>query len=252
MIFGWLKKRRRKKILAQPWPESWSLFLNRNVRLTWRLSEAEMTKLQKLTQVFVAEKSWEGCDGLKVSEEMKVTIAATACLMLLGADQFYFENVRTVLIYPAAFRRETSDGMLTGESHRAGEAWQSGPIILSWPDALQGSSNEDDGRNLVIHEFAHALDGLDGHMGGNPIFSDPTDVLQWATVVDQEFAALVDARANHQRTLLDHYGATNTAEFFAVASETFFEQPSELRREHGELFELLKKYYQVDPRNWQR
>ena len=142
--------------------------------------------------------------------------------------------------------------MLTGESHRAGEAWQGGPIILSWPDALQGSRNEDDGRNLVIHEFAHALDGLDGHMGGDPIFSDPTDVSQWATVVDQEFAALVDARANHQRTLLDHYGATNPAEFFAVASETFFEQPSELRREHGELFELLKKYYQVDPRNWQR
>ena len=252
MIFGWLKKRRRKKILSQPWPESWSLFLNRNIRLTWRLTETEMAKLQKLTQIFVAEKHWEGCDGLEVTEEMKVTIAANASLMLLGVDRFYFENVRTVLLYPRAFRRETSDGMLTGSSHRAGEAWQGGPIILSWPDALQGARNEDDGRNLVFHEFAHALDGLDGHMGGDPVFSDPTDVLQWATVVDREFAALGDARDRNIGTLLDHYGATNTAEFFAVASETFFEQPQELSREHAELFELLKKYYHIDPRNWQR
>lgn len=251
MIFGWLKKRRRKKILAQPWLEAWSLHLNRNVRLTWRLSEAEMSKLQRLVQIFVAEKNWEGCEGLEVTEEMKVTIAASASLMLLGVEDFYFDNVRTILIYPKAFSRQTSDGVSTGVSHRAGEAWQGGPIILSWRDTLQGARNEDDGRNLVVHEFAHALDGLDGSMGGNLIFSDPKDVAEWGEVVESEFQELVNAKETRRRTLLDHYGATNLAEFFAVASETFFEQPSELKQKHSKLFELLIKYYHVDPRNWQ-
>ena len=249
MIFGWFKKRRRKKILAQPIPESWALHLNRNVRLTWDLPPAEMERLRKLSQVFVAEKHWEGCEGLDVTEEMKVTVAAQACLMLLGVEGFYFDNVSTVLIYPRTIVRNSTDG---SPMHRAGEAWQGGPIVLAWDSTLRGGRNEDDGKNVVIHEFAHALDGLDGEMGGNIVFDDEETASNWQQLVKVEFSELCQAKDQGRRTLLDHYGATNPAEFFAVASETFFEQPHELRDEHTELFRMLKLYFKVDPTQWQQ
>lgn len=252
-MFGWFRKRRRKKILARPWPESWDLHLQRNVRLTWEMTEPQMDALRNRVKVFVSEKHWEGCEGLKLTEEIKVTIAAQACLMLLGVNDWYFDNVKSVLIYPKAFHREIGDGVSEGQSqHRAGEAWQGGPIILSWRDSLRGGRNEDDGQNVVIHEFAHALDGLDGEMGGSVMFDDAASTLAWKQVVKEGYAELCRAKEMGRRTILDHYGATNEAEFFAVATETFFEQPRELSREHKELFELLKKYYRIDPIPWQR
>lgn len=251
-MFGWFKRSRRKKIHKQPWPESWSLHLNRNVRLTWEMTPAELQEIQRRIKIFVAETRFEGCDGLQVTEEMQVTVAAQACLMLLGVENFYFDNVKTVLMFPAAFDRKTNDGVSHGSQTRLGEAWQGGPIILSWRDTLKGGRNEDDGRNLVIHEFAHALDGLDGEMGGQIIFEDKQFMAQWRTTIDREFAELVQAKESQKRTLLDHYGATNRAEFFAVACETFFEKPREFRAEHPELFDLLTTYFGVDPHSWQR
>ena len=253
MIFRWFRNRRRKKLLNQPWPEPWSLHLNRNVRLTWELSKSETQQLQKRIKVFVGEKNWEGCEGLEITDEIRVTIAAQACLMLMGNDHFYFDNVRSVLVFPKSFARKTSDGQSEGMTqHRAGEAWQNGPIILSWRDSLRGGRNEDDGQNVVIHEFAHALDGLDGEMGGTVMFEDADSTQQWQEVVSTGFKELCLAKERGHRTLLDHYGATNPAEYFAVASETFFEQPVELNGEHPELFRLLKKYFGVDPTAWQR
>ncbi|MDG1872461.1 MAG: zinc-dependent peptidase [Mariniblastus sp.] len=251
-MFHWFKKRRRKKILSQPVPESWDLHFNRNVRLTWELSPPEVRRLQQIVQVIVAEKNWEGCDGLELTEEMQVTIAAQAGLMLLGVPGFYFDNVKTILVFPQAFSRQASSGSGEGQTHRAGEAWQGGPIVLSWRDTLRGGRDEDDGQNLVIHEFAHALDGLDGEMGGNLMFDNEETSQRWQQVVAQEFADLCRARDRGIRTLLNHYGATNQAEFFAVSSETFFEKPRSLSQQHGELFELLLTYFRVDPRNWQR
>jgi len=252
-MFNWFRNRRRKKILASPWPQSWDLPLQRNVRLTWEMTPTEIEALQKRVKIFVAEKHWEGCEGLQLNEEIKVTVAAQACLMLLGVNDYYFDNVTTLLMYPHAFKRETGDGINEGQSqYRAGEAWQGGPIILSWEDTLGGGRNEDDGYNLVIHEFAHALDGLDGEMGGNVMFDDVESGEAWQRVVESGFAELVQAKETGRRTLLDHYGATNKAEFFAVASETFFERPRELFQTHKELFGLLKKYYRVDPAQWQR
>ena len=251
-MFNWFKNRRRKKALAKQVPDSWVLHFNRNVRLTWELSPPETRRLYQIVQVIVAEKNWEGCDGLELTEEMQVTIAAQAGLMLLGVPGFYFDNVKTILVYPEAFRRQTNNGWTMDETHRAGEAWQGGPIILSWKDTLRGGRNEDNGQNLVVHEFAHALDGLDGEMGGNIMFNDAATSQRWQQVVAREFAELCQAKEQGIRTLLDHYGATNEAEFFAVSSETFFEQPRRMSQEHVELFELLMTYFRVDPRNWQR
>ena len=255
-MFDWLpwsRKRRRQSLLANAWPETWALHLNRNVRLTWNLTDSQRHGLQNRIKIFVAEKHWEGCEGLVVTEEMKVTVAANACLMLLGVEDFYFDNVNTILMYPQVFSRRQDAGHSTGGvEHRSGEAWQGGPIVLSWRDVLHGGRNEDDGRNVTIHEFAHALDGLDGEMGGNIAFDSDEDAAQWARVVDSEYAHLVDAAQTHRQTLLDHYGATNQAEFFAVATETFFEWPVELEHEHAQLFSLLQKYYRINPIPWQR
>ena len=250
-MFGWFRKRRRNKILAQPWPESWDLHLHRNVRLSSKLSQSETQSLHDRTKIFVAEKNWEGLEGLEVTVEMKVTIAAQACMMLLGVEDFYFDNVKTVLIFPNTFRREANDGVTFGAQHRSGEAWQGGPIVLSWTDALRGCRNEDDGSNVVVHEFAHALDGLDGYMGGNITFDDPASHDEWEKVVEHGYQELVAAKKAGRRTLLDHYGATNKAEYFAVATETFFEKPSRLRKKHHDLFSLLVKYFKINPLKWQ-
>lgn len=251
-MFGWFKKSRRKRILNQPWPEAWSLHLNRNVRLTWEMSPDELQQLQKRIKIFVADTRFEGCDGLKITEEMQVTVAAQACLMILGVENFYFDNVRTILMFPASFARKTNDGISHGTQSRLGEAWQGGPIVLSWKDTLSGGRNEDDGKNLVIHEFAHALDGLDGEMGGQVVFDDQDRMEQWRSIVEKEFADLVAAKENGRSTLLDHYGATNPAEFFAVACESFFEEPRKFKAEHSQLFELLEIYFGFDPQRWQK
>jgi len=251
-MFLWFKNRRRKKTLAALWPESWSLHLNRNVRLSWELAEHESHRLRQIVKIIVAEKNWEGCEGLSVTEEMKVTIAAQAALLLLGVKDFYFDNVSSILVFPKAFLRQVTDGVIAKDSHRAGEAWQGGPIILSWRDTLTGGRNENDGRNLVIHEFAHALDGLDGEMGGNVMFDDQATSARWQQVVAEEYDELVRCKQQGITTLLDHYGATNQAEFFAVSCETFFEQPRKLKLKHQQLFELLATYFRVDPRRWQK
>lgn len=251
-MFNWFKNRRRKKTMAAPWPETWSQHLDRNVRLSRDLNEFEAGRLKQIVQIIVAEKNWEGCEGLSVTEEMKVTIAGQAGLLLLGVKEFYFDNVESILIFPTAFLRKTTDGVIAKDQHRAGEAWQGGPIILSWRDTLSGGRNPDDGRNLVIHEFAHALDGLDGEMGGNVMFDDEATSARWRQVVDHEYDELVRCKQQRISTLLDHYGATNQAEFFAVSCETFFEQPRNLKLKHEQLFDLLSIYFRVDPRRWQK
>ena len=250
-MFNWLKKRRRKRLLAAPWPSTWDSILAANVGHVARLSAPQREKLKAITKILVSEKNWEAHDGLEMSDEIRVTIAATAAMMLLGVDNFYFDQVTTIIIFPNPIRRETHRGLIVDrDSQHAGEAWQSGQVVLSWQDVLHDSQNPMDGHNLVIHELAHCLDGLDGEMGGGLTFGDAATTERWRRVSAAEFEALGDAVERGQPTLLDNYGATNLAEFFAVVSETFFELPRELKREHPELFELLVRYYHVDPIEW--
>jgi len=251
-MFGWLKKRRRKKILAQPWPSDWSTWLNENVRISRRISKQEMSKLQQCVKIFIAEKTWEGIDGLEIDDEIRVTVAAQACLMLLGTEDFYFEKVITLILFPHPFERQAQHGLtIGGVEIRAGEAWQGGPVALAWSEVLQGGRNPSDGHNVVIHEFAHVVDGLDGEMGGDLWFDSPELAEEWSEVLKREFHALRQAKEKGIPTVLDDYGATNEAEFFAVATETFFEKPHPLSRKHPQLFRLLKAFYNIDPSQWQ-
>lgn len=247
-MFRWWKKRKRKQVLDQPFPRQWQEVLHQNVWQYRSLTLPMRDKLHAMIKIMVAEKHWEGCEGLTVTDEMRVTISGQSSLMLLGTDDYYFDDVRSVLVFPHAFQRKTFNGLIRDSETRAGEAYLGGPIVLSWQDVLHDAAGS--GYNIVVHEFAHHLDGIDGDMGGTPIFDDEGDQKDWAEVMAVEYRELCDAAAQGRWTVLRHYGAKNQAEFFAVASESFFETPERLKAAHSELFELLLRFYRVDPLEW--
>jgi Mlc titration factor MtfA (ptsG expression regulator) len=234
-----------------PIPETWSSIVEHNVPLARSLGSDERERLLRLVQVFLSEKHFEGCSGLAVSEEIKVTIAAEACLLLLHLDGPCYPTLRTVLVYPHGFVPKFARSPRTGEIVQPsvplmGESWGDGVVVISWDDAVHGARTPADGHNVVLHEFAHQLDAEYGAADGTPIL--PRSALRtWAGVLSTEYERLREDVAQDRRSTLDGYGATNRPEFFAVATETFFEKPIELEREHPELYRELRKFYRQDP-----
>ncbi len=248
----------RRKVWQQPFPARWRRVLQRRVPIVQRMPVDLQLQLKKHMQVFIAEKAFIGCAGLKVTEDMRVVVAAQACLLLLNRPADYFRNVRQILMYPQAFvvSRTSVDMAGVQQDNRqalAGESWTQGQVILSWQDTLEGAAIANDGRNVVIHEFAHQLDQETGRANGAPL---PTlgnhayDAQRWQRVMAQSFAQLQYEAANGIQGLLNHYGAQDPAEFFAVISEAFFEQGALLAVNHPAAYAELKAYYQVDPANW--
>ena len=252
-MFAWIKQRRRRKLVQQPFPDEWLDILRRNVAHYARLSPGEQAKLRDNLRVFASEKNWEGCGGLAVDDEIKVTIAAQACLLVLGFEGEYFDAVQSILVYPTAYiapDRTISKGgvVFEGESDREGEAWYRGPVILSWADALAGGAGQSGGDNLVLHEFAHQLDMQNGQeTDGTPTLSSREQYRRWQEVMTAERRRLERDCRHRRTTLLDCYGATDMGEFFAVATECFFEQSSQLSERHPDLYQILRDYYRQDP-----
>lgn len=252
MVFGWLRRRRRQRFFDRPLPETWRGFLTANfAHYNW-LSAAERLRLDGLTQILVAEKNWEGCNGLVMTDEVKVTIAAEAGLLALGLEDEYFDSIVSVLVYPGSYvAKETvyrpGGVILEGKSHRLGEASSIGAIVLSWPDVLESGRVPNDGFNVVFHEFAHALD-LQGHgFDGAPLLENRAQYQTWAEVMTTEYHRLISRTRRGASTLLDPYGTVSEAEFFAVATECFFEQPLDMEREHPKLYELFRNFFRQDP-----
>lgn len=239
-MFSWL--RRKPTTSPGELPPEWVAILRRNVWQYRWLPDPLRERLNQTVSQMVATRRWEGGGGLTVSDEMRVTVAGAASLLTLGHEEpFAFKDLPSIILY--------SGGYTTPDGDRLGEAWHRGPIVLSWADTLRSARRAGRGNNLVLHEFAHHVDGLDGEMDGRPPLEPDAD-RRWRSVIHWEFDRLV-ARARRQEvTLLDHYGATNHAEFFAVATECFFERSHDLKAEHGELFELLGQLYGLDPTEW--
>jgi Mlc titration factor MtfA (ptsG expression regulator) len=255
MLFSWLKNRRRRKILAEPFPPAWQEIIAQNVGHHAWLAEAERARLCRATQIFMAERSFEGCGGLELTDEIRVTVAASACILVLGLDDFYFDNVQTVLVYPNEFvvpdRQPIADDLIMeGESERLGEAHRRGPVILAWAEALDNARRPGYGTNLIFHEFAHQLDMLNGDFDGTPAIDDASLRRRWAEVMDREYETLCDAADRGKKTLLDPYGATDPGEFFAVVTECFFDLPWKLERRHADLYGVLRDYFRQDPARW--
>jgi Mlc titration factor MtfA (ptsG expression regulator) len=255
-MFAWWHERKRSEILETPFPDGWHEILRRNVAHYARLNEDEQRRLRELTQVFVSEKSWEGCGGLTLTDEMRVTIAAQACLLVLELPHRMYRDVESILVYPSAVRRpEREQGVFVrsrdlvahGPVALLGEAHQGGPVVLAWDRVLRDGQRPQDGHNLVYHEFAHKLDMLDGSADGTPPLSSREELATWAKTCETAFLTLREKSERAAPTLLDAYGATNEAEFFAVATEHFFDRPKSLHDQLPELYDVLARFYRQDP-----
>ena len=251
-LFHPIRDARRKRLTKAPFPSAWVEIIDRNVPYCQKLSAQERLSLWKLVAVFINEKHFEGCVGQVITQEIKLTVAAQACLLLLNLEHNFYEKLRTILVYPAGFEfnKESyaSNGIVSEEMLPvAGVSYSLGVVALSWSDTTHGARRADDGTNVTLHEFAHQLDLLDNAMNGAPILSERSMYPDWARVLGAEFEALCKAVAEGLPTVINPYGATNPAEFFAVVTELFFEKPIDLKTAHPALYEEFRQYYGQDP-----
>jgi MtfA peptidase len=250
------KGRRRRRLRERPFPSEWREILARKLPYYRCLPPGDRRELQGHIQVFLAEKYFEGCAGLTITDEIRVLIAAQACILLLHRDTDYYPGLKTVLVYPAQYLADDRSvgpaGVVTEATvRRSGESWHTpgagGPVVLSWRDVQASAADIHDGFNVVFHEFAHQLDGESGALEGAPAMDRHSQYIAWARVLGREYHGLIDDLRNNRPTLLSSYGANSPAEFFAVLTECFFERPRELRQRHPGLYQQLAAFYRQDP-----
>ncbi len=246
------KKRRREQIKNRPFPNEWRKIVKQTVPYFQLLSPKEQEELEGKIQIFIEEKQFEGMDGVEITDEMRVTVAAQACMLLLNRETDCYPMLDTILVYPHRYVARLSKRMPDGTVREAfetrlGESWSDGQMVLSWDDVKHGAADVHDGHNLVFHEFAHQLDSESGSTRGDPVLPHRSMYIAWARVLGREYAQLIEDLAHHRPACLDSYAATNPAEFFAVVTEAFFEQPLKLRRCYPELYDQIKLFYAQDP-----
>lgn len=237
--------------LGAPAPLGWRFLIQARVPLSRRLSSAQREVLLHKTQELVHGCRWEGCGGLRLTEDMRVVIAAHACLLVLEHPGDPYPELDEILVYPGTFQPRRFSWMPSADADREspalGESWKHGVVILAWDSAVAGASDPGDGQNVLIHEFAHQLDTMGGPADGIPRLPDATALSSWTTMLERDFERLSTEVEAGTHGVLDHYGATDHAEFFAVATEAFFERPAELCQERPELYAALRRYYRQDP-----
>ncbi len=253
-MFGWLATRRRKKIIASEFPPEWEKTLRRTLNFYSMIDDSERRHLQEMIRIFITEKNWEGCGGLGLTDEMCVTIAAMACRLILHIPHNYYETVESILVYPTELTLperkigffETVLEPLEPDGPISGQAFEQGPLILVWDAIEESIRHAGSGYNVVYHEFAHKLDMQDGRADGLPALSGlPAE--QWSRMLSCEYRRFLSDVQKGRDTFLDEYGATDEVEFFAVATEHFFDQPLETKRFAPQVYDLLKQYYRQDP-----
>ena len=253
-MFGWFRDWRRERTRVRPFPVPWNAVLEA-LPIYRRLSDTDRTELRGHIQVFMEEKRFEGCGGLDLSDRIRVTIAAHASILLLHRETDYYPQLDSILVYPHAYQapseRHLGDYLVEeGTEVREGESWYRGAIVLSWKDVQCGAMDRKEGQNVVFHEFAHQLDDESGAADGTPVLEGRDEWRKWVDVFQREYERLLDAAERGSRTVLDPYGAESPSEFFAVATECFFQRPRDLQRRHRELYEQLRQFYRQDPVQW--
>lgn len=249
------KKIKRDKVREQAFPAEWRTILRKNVPFFYKIPADLQLQLKDKMKVFLSEKQFVGRQGQDITDEVRVTIAAQACMLLLNRKLDFYPFLQTIVVYPAAFisgRTSSDESGVHYQDTRVilGESWTKGQVILSWRDSAAGASDIDDGHNLVMHEFAHQLDGENGATNGSPPLNSDQSQKEWSQVMQESFDRLQSKVRKGHSSIIDRYGATNSAEFFAVSTETFFEQPEELQQEYPELYQQLSNYYKVNPLIW--
>ena len=257
LLLGWMVPRwRLRRALARPLDPALVAILERNVAQYRGMDPLQQARLQRLVQQFLFQKKFVGCAGLEVTDEMRVTVAGQACLLLLGrAGAGVYPALHAVLLYPGAFlvpRTEVDEaGVVTeGRQDLLGESWGDGRVVLSWDHVRRADGDSAPGHNVVLHEFAHQLDSEAGGNNGAPDLGSGERYRSWADVLSRDYAELCNAAMYGEHSVLDHYGASSPAEFFAVATESFFEEPHDLAARHPQLYREFERFYRVDPRAW--
>ena len=245
----------RNKIRSQPFIKQWRKIIQQRMPYFRQMPADLQLQLKQHIQVFLAEKEFIGCNGVEITDEIRITIAAQACLLLLNRKTNFYPKLQSIVVYPRAFIKEHKSVQANGVLHTqktvlAGESWDYGKVVLSWQDTIEGAQIPDDGHNVVIHEFAHQLDQENGKANGAPILEKGQSYKCWSDVFSAQFKQLQMQAKTGTPSLFDYYGATNPAEFFAVASEVFFEKAKQFHYEHPKLYRQLTQYYQVDPIHW--
>jgi MtfA peptidase len=250
---GWLKNWRRKRILARHGIDErrWARAL-RHLPFLAGLSQDEQRRLREMAVIFLAEKQFTPVRGLRLSEDDRVEIALQACLPVLELGLQAYDGWVGIVVHPSDFQvRRTQldeDGVVhEWDDELAGESWPGGPIVLSWEALDDSGSVAEGGANVVIHEFAHKLDMMDGEPDGVPPLPSRQVRERWIEVFDREYDRFCKAVEAGEEPLLDPYAAEDEAEFFAVASEAFFESPNALRAGFPALYELFRGFYRQDP-----
>ena len=248
----WFKKWRRSRIANRRFPEEWLRIIEANVPFYNNLPTEDKAELQRHILVFVAEKRFEGCGGLAITDVIEVTIAAQACMLLLHRETDYYPGLSSILVYPSAFIASRTENLPSGVVAEApqvllGESWRRGSVVLSWDDVKRSVADIHDGHNVVFHEFAHQIDNSSGKSDSTTVLNNRSSYIAWARVLQKDYEKLRRATAAHHPTFLNKYGASSPAEFFAVVTEFFFEKPGELKKAHPELYNELKRFYHQDP-----
>ncbi len=250
-----IPKWRFTRAMRGPFPATWLDILQQLPIYRW-LEPQQQDELRTKVRSFIYHKRFVGCEGLTVTDEMRVTIAAEACLLILNRPSTEYDRLRWIYIFPTGFRermpRRDEHGLVSEPRHTLlGVSWSNGRVVLSWDSVVSGSRDFTDGHNVVLHEFAHQLDQEDGSADGAPLLYTRDAYRVWSEVLGAEFEQLRQQAMAGEDSLLDQYGATNAAEFFAVATELFYERPLAMSRTYPELYTVMQDYYRVDPRVWQ-
>ncbi len=254
LLWRQLKKRQtRNRLLSMDLTDRERAIIAEAVPLTTKLPKDLRPAFEGRMNVFLEQVTFHGYEGLELTEEMQLSIAAQACLLVVNSPSWY-ENLRTILVYPTAFRskqhRREGHVMLEQETVMLGQSWSRGPVVLSWAHSKQGALNDEDGHNVVLHEFAHQLDDLTGRTNGLPILRKGQSFARWEKAMLDAFNKHVALVEKGRKTFIDPYGATGHEEFFAEAVVVFFEKPAKLQLQEPALYEELATLLGLDPATW--
>ncbi len=254
VLLVYLPRARQRRAQNAPFPSQWQALLEA-LPLYRRLPATLQRELVGKIKLFLHQKQFVGCDGLAVTDAMRVQIAAQACVLLLNRPTSNYADLEWIYVYPGEFRsripeRDHAGVVSHASGSLAGVSWENGRVVLAWDSVRHGMQRDNDGYNVVLHEFAHQLDQEDGSADGAPLLYRRDDYSNWSEVFGREFERLRKTLDAGHETLIDPYGATEPAEFFAVVTELFYERPAALAQDAPELYAALAAYYRVNPREW--
>jgi len=240
-MFGVIDWFRRRRALREPFPEAWREILRADVPFYPRLQGAALQRFEDKLKVFARTKHFIPAGGMEIDDRVRVVIAAAAARLVMNLPNEHFGRLTEIIVYPSAYKHAEQDKVVLGEAH----GW--GTVVLAWDAVAQGLANSVDGHDTATHEFAHVLDVADGAFDGTPVLESHAAYAPWVAVMTREFGKMRSRRGLARKGVMRKYGATNEAEFFAVATETFFEKPRAMKARHPELYERLCDHYEIDP-----